>query len=391
METETSPRERIRIASLIGPLLFGATVLALLTSAQHWVVMQLGAEDPTWRTVSHALRKEAPTWYLWVLAAPIVYWAVRRFPLRRGALPVTVPLHVAIALLMVLAHQAANLAVLRLTGFPTQPGAFWTVYASGLLFRLTYGLMGYTVLFGAVLAADYYHQFRERELAAAALGRQLAEARLQALRMQLNPHFLFNAMNTIAMLVRQKSDAQAVRMLAGLSDILRHVLVESPPQETPLKDELAFIERYLEIEQARFADRLRVSVDVAPEALEALVPTLVLQPLVENAIRHGVARRAAGGSLQIEARRQGDDLELLVRDDGPGLAPTKDSVTPASGIPISSGGIGLRNTRSRLTQLYGVRGSLELTSPRDGGAVARVRLPYRVGAGAVELEAVATE
>ena len=283
-----------------------------------------------------------------------------------------------IALVTVLVHGALQLWIYRLTGFPTQPGSFWSVYRSAILFRVTLGLLGYTLLFAVVMAAEYYDRFRERERAAAALSVQLAEARLAALRMQLNPHFLFNTLNTVSMHVRRGENTEAVRMLAGLSDILRHVLEDSPPQEVTLRQELAFIDRYLAIERSRFGDRLKVTVTVEPDALDALVPNLVLQPLVENAIRHGIGRRAAAGRLEIRAGRRGDLLELMVQDDGPGIDNESDSVTPATGIPLSSGGIGLRNTTSRLQQLYGARGNLSLENPPAGGAIARVTLPWHL-------------
>ena len=359
-------------------LLIGATVLGVLVSAQHWAVMQLDNVPTDWKTVGHALLKELPFWYLWVLLAPIVVIAIRKVPLVRGRLTWAIPAHVLIALVTVLVHAALQLFIYRETGFPTQPGSFWSVYRGAILFRVTLGLLGYTLLFAVVMAAEYYDRFRERERAAAALSVQLAEARLAALRMQLNPHFLFNTLNTVAMQVRRGENTEAVRMLAGLSDILRHVLEDSPPQEVTLRQEIAFIDRYLAIERSRFGDRLKVTVQVEPDALDALVPNLVLQPLVENAIRHGIGRRAAAGKLDIRARRLGDRLELVVQDDGPGLNDDSDTVTPATGIPLSSGGIGLRNTASRLQALYGAEGRFTLESPPEGGAIARVVLPWRI-------------
>ena len=357
-------------------LLIGATVLGVLVSAQHWAVMQLDDVPTDWQTVGHALLKELPFWYLWVLLAPIVVIAIRRVPLVRDKLAWTIPAHVLIALITVLIHAALQLFIYRETGFPTQPGGFWDVYRGAILFRVTLGLLGYTLLFAVVMAAEYYDRFRERERAAAALSVQLAEARLAALRMQLNPHFLFNTLNTVAMQVRRGEHTDAVRMLAGLSDILRHVLEDSPPQEVTVRQELAFIDRYLAIERSRFGDRLRVNVNVEPDALDALVPNLVLQPLVENAIRHGIGKRAAAGRLEIRVARRDDLLELVVQDDGPGLDDGSDSVTPATGIPLSSGGIGLRNTASRLQALYGAAGRLTLEEPPEGGAMVRVVLPF---------------
>ena len=359
-------------------LLIGATVLGVLVSAQHWAVMQLDNVPTDWKTVGHALLKELPFWYLWVLLAPVVVLAVRRVPLVRGKLTWAIPAHVLIALVTVLIHAALQLFIYRETGFPTQPGSFWSVYRGAILFRVTLGLLGYTLLFAVVMAAEYYDRFRERERAAAALSVQLAEARLAALRMQLNPHFLFNTLNTVAMQVRRGENTEAVRMLAGLSDILRHVLEDSPPQEVTVRQELAFIDRYLAIERSRFGDRLRVNVSVEPDALDALVPNLVLQPLVENAIRHGIGRRAAAGRLDIRVARNGDALELVVQDDGPGPSQDPDTVTPATGIPLSSGGIGLRNTASRLQQLYGDAGRFTLEGGPAGGAVARVVVPWHL-------------
>ena len=375
--------------SLIRLVLIGATVLTLISSAQHWAVMQLDTVPLSWRTVWHALSKEAPVWFLWAAAAPLVHLAIRRFPFRAGSLLVAVPAHVALALALAVAHEALVLAVHWLLGFPTPPGPFWAAFVNVVPYRLGFALLSYGVLLGGVVATDYYTRLRSEQIAAAAVGRQLAEARLQALRMQLNPHFLFNAMNTIAMLVRRKADTAAVEMLAGLSEILRHVLVESPPQETSLREEITFTKRYLSIEQARFGDRLTVSIDIDPEVEEALVPTLVLQPLVENAIHHGVGRRAAPGWIEISARGMGDDLELCVADDGPGPDGKAEARTPASGVRPASSGIGLRNTRDRLARHYGDRGTFELVARPEGGAISRVVLPLRQTHQTLELEAVA--
>ena len=250
-------------------LLIGAAILALIAAVQHWTIMQ-SAEDPSWRTVQHALSREIPIWFLWVLAAPVIAMAVRHLPLKKTRLVWVIPAHVLVAFVVILAHSAALLALHRLLGYPTPEGPFWSVYMEGIPFRITLGLLGYAAVFSAILAADFYGRFRERELAASALTAQLAESRLRALRMQLSPHFLFNTMNTIAMLVRRGDNDQAVGMLAGLSDILRYLLEETPPQEVPLRQELAFIQRYLDIERARFGDRLSIGVEVPESAKEGL-------------------------------------------------------------------------------------------------------------------------
>ena len=348
-------------------LLIGATVLGLLTSAQHWVAMQLDDVDVGWKTLGHALSNQMPVWYAWLLLAPIVRLAVQRLPFARRRLHVAIPAHVLLAVGSVLVHELVVLVAHRVLSFPTPTGPLLTVYAERIPFRFTIGLLGYAVLFGAVIAIDYYGRLREREVATEALRRQLAEARIEMLRMQLNPHFLFNTMNTIAMLVRRGDRTEAVEMLARLSDLLRQSLEDSPPQESSLRGELAFIERYLDIERVRFADRLRIEVDVDPALLEFAVPTLVLQPLVENAIRHGIARKAASGLIQITGRPADDGIVLQVADDGPGFAPDQDPT-----------GIGIRNTRSRIAQLYGPAATLTYAARPGGGTVATLVLPRRV-------------
>jgi signal transduction histidine kinase len=280
-------------------LLVGATVLGLLSSVQHFVVMQFDAHDPSWRTARHALSKEMPWWYLWVAAAPLGIRANRLVPLLRPRLGVSVPFHSMLALIMILIHPALLLAAHRILGFPTGAQPFSATYLRDVPFSLTSGLLGYGLMFGTVLAVDHYRRYRDAEIRQATLGRELVEARLQALRMQLNPHFLFNAMNTISMLVRRQENGSAVKMVAGLSDLRRSVLEEAPPQEVPLRRELEFIERYLELE------------------------------LVENAVEHGVALRPAGGTITITARRAGDRLVLAVQDDGAGVRDAyPDAVAP---------------------------------------------------------------
>jgi two-component system LytT family sensor kinase len=232
---------------------------------------------------------------------------------------------------------------------------------------LPHNVLVFAAVVGLTYAMWYYEHFRDRELAAAQLGAQLTQARLDALRAQLNPHFLFNAMNSIAMLVRGNSNAQAVRMLAGLSDLLRWALDDGLPPRIPLSQELQFIERYLSIEQVRFQNRLRVEMAIDDRTLPMLVPTLLLQPLVENAVRHGIGQRRSAGALRIASTVRGDQLELEVRDDGPGL--------PAGFRIGMNGGVGLRNTEARLAAAYGSAWSFDLDTLADGGTVANVRIP----------------
>src|SRR5205085_1761092 len=206
------------------------------------------------------------------------------------------------------------------------------------------------------------------EVEAAQLQRELVEARLDALRMQLNPHFLFNTLHAISALIHDNPDA-ADRVVARLSELLRLSLDQTKPQQVPLSEELPFLDRYLEIEQTRFAERLTIEKHIAPDAQQALVPYLILQPLVENAIRHGIEPREDVGLVQICAQRRNGHLELRVRDDGDGL----DSKTQAK----SHEGIGLSNTRARLHHLYGERCRLELIAVNGGGFEAKIEIPFR--------------
>jgi two-component system, LytTR family, sensor kinase len=218
-------------------------------------------------------------------------------------------------------------------------------------------------------AADARSRARERE--AAELAAELAKAQLSALRMQLHPHFLFNALHTITVLVGEEERETAMQLLVRLGGVLRAVVRGDPAREVPLSEEVALIGEYLDIEQVRFADRLRVEWDLDAAALDCLVPVFVLQPLVENALRHGVGRAPAGGVLRISAKVDGTALELGVYDDGPRGA----AATHGAGEEAGQG-IGLSNTRARLARLYGPDATLVLQQTEgEGGMYARIRIP----------------
>ena len=219
-------------------------------------------------------------------------------------------------------------------------------------------------------SVNYYKRFREGELRASHLETRLARAQLQALKMQLHPHFLFNTLHSISALVHKDPEA-ADRMIARLGDFLRLTLENSGAQEVTLEKELAFLRCYLEIERIRFHDRLTTRVDVDPRALDSLVPNLILQPIVENAIRHGVAPRSTPGHVEILAKQNDGTLRIEVKDNGPGLPPNQ------SGIQGSreGQGVGLANTRARLEQLYGTAHRFELTNGARGGLVVTLEIP----------------
>jgi len=315
---------------------------------------RLGSREPaTWRS----LVWEGGDWLLCALLTPAVFWMGGRYPLTRGTVARHVPIHVAAAILLCAAWAGTGL-LLSWALFRSSP------YGGGALSwfftTLPFGTAVYFAVLGVQHAAVYFLEARERET-------QLAEARLGALRMQLQPHFLFNSLNAITVIVRDRDTATATRMLEQLGEMLRRVMRSDRPQEVTLADELDFVRQYLAIEEVRFSDRLRPEFAVDPTVLTAAVPEFLLQPLVENALRHGLAKRVTATLLKIEARREGDELVLTVTDDGPG----------PGGTAMEAGeGVGLGNTRERLATLYGARARLELTRTAEGGAAATVRLPY---------------
>ncbi|MBI3586867.1 MAG: histidine kinase, partial [Ignavibacteriales bacterium] len=234
-------------------------------------------------------------------------------------------------------------------------------------FNFQFNLLTYWVILGIGYSREYYKKFRDRELRATQLEAQLSQAQLQALKMQLHPHFFFNTLNTISSLMH-KNVHDADRVLARLGDLLRYSLRNVGIQEVTLKEELEFLQRYLEIEQIRFGERLKIQIMIDQSLSEAKVPNLILQPLVENAIRYAVGPRTSGGKIEISAVHVNGNLQLSVMDDGPGL--------PKDYHAISSEGVGLRNTRERLEQLYGDRHEFKLTSNPQCGLNVNITIPF---------------
>jgi two-component system LytT family sensor kinase len=334
---------------------------AVLAAGREFVRARLGGWPVNWQT----LLWEGGDWLVYAAFTPLVFLLAGRFPLRQRNLWKTLPLHF-LASLVFCAGWAIAGAMLRALLVPRTDNDW---FPSPLEWFLTSLPFGFAVYF-AVLATEHAFRFllesRQRETQAALLAAQLAESRLGALRMQLNPHFLFNSLNTILVMVRDGDDVSAAASIERLAGVLRRVLKMDQEHEIALADEIEFLEQYLAIEEARFSDRLRPRFDISQSLRRAAVPELVLQPLAENAIRHGIGKRTDSGVLVISARRDGDDLVLTVQDDGAGLS--------AAGI---GEGVGLSNTRERLATLYGEHARLELSAGDRGGAVATIRLPFR--------------
>jgi signal transduction histidine kinase len=305
-------------------------------------------------------------WLLYGLLTPFVIALSRRFPLARPIRPRNVAIHIAFALLFCFAWAGGG-TLLRIALLPHSfdSGGIGAFYLSWVFTTFPFGAGVYFSIVGVEHALRYFAEARDREAQVARLADQLTSARLAALQARLNPHFLFNSLNTVNVLVRDGENAAATRVIEQLSEVLRSTLGRTRDSEVSLDDELALAGQYLAVEQARFSDRLHPTIDVPAELLSAAVPSFALQHLIENAVRHGIARRSDAGRIQVTARRDGTMLELVVRDDGGGLS----GELPASGH-------GIENTRERLRTLYGDAASLELIPAPDHGAIARLRIPY---------------
>jgi two-component system LytT family sensor kinase len=328
--------------------------------------------------------------YLWALLTPGVLWLGRRFPIERPKRVRRVALHFLFSVLISVLQLVVESAILPRFGvFPALMGTFASTFAFLLVIGFHSGVTTYWALLGVQYGIGYYERYQERtrealrlELRTSELQSQLMQAQLGVLKMQLQPHFLFNTLNAIMVLVRQQKARQAEQMLAHLSDLLRCVLEDVEAQEVPLRRELEYLQLYLSIEQVRFQDRLRVEITADPNILDAAVPQMALQPIVENAVRHGIGRSSSAGRITISATRANDTLELRVEDDGPGF-PSPGSVADDS---PSNKGIGLANTRARLQQLYGAQGRLQTENDPRGGARVTMVLPYHVVQGSSEPE-----
>jgi sensor histidine kinase YesM len=310
--------------------------------------------------------------YVWLALTPMVLYLARRFPFELHSWTRNLPVHLAASVVFAFVQVAIYIAVASFIApiFNREP--LRETFRSVFVAEFHFDLLTYWAIIGLSQALDYYRKYREREVRASQLEARLARAQLDALKMQLHPHFLFNTLNTISVLM-QEDVTVANRLLLRLSDLLRLALNNTDAHEVPLRQELEFLRSYLEIEQTRFQDRLTVRLDIDAEAFEAQVPNLILQPLVENAIRYAVAPRATGSTIEIRAARLNGQIKLQVTDDGPGLDEAKKGT--------SESGIGLRNTRSRLEKLYGPAHSFDLSTAAGGGLQVTITIPFHLGNG----------
>lgn len=337
--------------------------VSVMYAGQIWWLSRLPGEQIN---VRQAITWQTTYFLLWIPLTLLV-WRVTSgwLPESSGGWARMLLRHVPVFALVAPCHFLSVAGVSALLG--AQRGPFWPGLVMQVSGRLHLELLIYTAAAGSGAALVLHQRHRDRELATARLQAELAAARLDALRGHLQPHFLFNSLHSIASLARAGDTAGVVRLIAGFSEILRHLLAAGE-RHLPLSEELQLVERYLEIQRVRFADRLQVTIDLAPDAAGARVPLLIVQPLVENALRHGLAPRVAAGSIRVRAAREDGCTRIDVDDSGVGL--------PADWSQAATPGTGLRNLASRLQAEFGASASLEV-GPRDGGGVrATVRVPY---------------
>jgi len=308
--------------------------------------------------------------YLWAALTPLTLWLARRFPLERGQLRRSLTVHVFASLIIGFLTQAFRDLIFIYFAFNTnQDLSISQLFFNGYLF-FDYGSMIYWLILLVSFAFNYHRRYREGEVKASQLEAQLAHAQLEALKMQLHPHFLFNTLHSISALVHKDPDA-ADKMIARLGDFLRLTLDSAGAQEVSLQQELEFLKSYLDIERIRFKDRLTVHMEIEQQALNARLPNLILQPIVENAIRHGIAPRTEPGHIEIEARRFNGTLQVQVTDNGPGLSSNGNTGR------ILKEGVGLSNTQARLQQLYGAEQRLDLANTAKGGLTVTLEIPFK--------------
>jgi two-component system, LytTR family, sensor kinase len=335
------------------------TFLGLSFASQFYIISAKTGQDVSWKqAVSYALAD----WYVFALLSIPAAHMARRFRFEAGFSARSLTAHVVASVVFSFAYMVIR----ALVGQWQSEAVFNDIFKLLLVKTWHYNLLTYWVIVAVSHAFDYYRKFRERELRASELERHLVQAKLRALQMQLNPHFLFNTLHSISSLMHKDVDA-ADRMIARLSDLLRAALAGADTQIVSLRKELDLLQLYLGIEQIRFGSRLTIEMKIAPETMNAQVPNLILQPIVENAIKHGIERRARPGCISLEAHRHNGTLELAVSDNGAGLG-DKGQIKE---------GVGISNTRARLRELYGETHRFELRPAQEGGVRVELSFPFR--------------
>jgi len=347
------------------------TLLAFLSAAGAHVYMSSMGTPISW---TQLIAWNMTVALVWSLLTPIVYELARHYAFDRASWKFSLPIHIVASVVLAFVGAVAMVAINPLVTWTKEP----TVpFFAHVLSRTFMDIQRYWYVLLITQAIAFYGKYQERQLFSSQLEAQLANAQLEVLKIQLEPHFLFNTLNSIASLARHDGRA-AEHMTLQLADLLRMSLDGVGVHEVPLHRELTFLQKYVDIQQTRFHDRLRVETEIDPRTLDTLVPNLILQPLVENAIRHGISPRRAPGLVRITTWRDRDDVWMEIRDNGVGFTDGRGLVPPE--------GVGLRNTRGRLRQLYNEDHAMVLEDAPGGGCSVKIRVPYRT-----TIEEVTTE
>lgn len=357
----TAPSRTMAAAAVVAAW----AVLGLLSSFDSYL---LGLVEGTPRGFGSALVRQMPRWLLWAALTPVVLWLGRRVPFRRRRWWIPVGFHAAAGTGIALVHLALTFLLLLPQMPDLAPGQDpWRLFALFLASQLHFGLLGYGTILGVGFAVEYHRRLLARDVREAHLEAQLVQSRLRALQNRLHPHFLFNTLHTASVLIDDRPK-DARRVLSRLGDVLRNLLERTDVREIPLAHEIELLKPYLEVQEIRFHDRLSVDLDVPAEVASVRVPSFLLQPLVENAVAHGIGSRAGTGRVEIRARRRNDALEIRVANTHVGRPPPPPEKWTS--------GIGLSTTRERLDRRYGGDADLELAV--DGElTTATVSLPWR--------------
>ncbi|MFC1724324.1 sensor histidine kinase [candidate division KSB1 bacterium] len=346
-------------------LLFFFTFVAVFFASESYLI-SIVKDQPI--NILSQIQWTLVRWLPWAFFTPLIVYFIKRFPVRREKWFGPVLFHLVLSVFFTVIQAGIYNCFIGL--FKNLMPVWNFRILSSLIFGfIHFNIIAYGIVISIYYLFEYYRKFRERELKASRLETRLAQSQLEVLKMQLQPHFLFNTLHAISALLHKDSEA-ADKMISRLSDLLRFSLDNSGLQEVTLKEELELLKIYLEIEKTRFEDRLNVKYDIARETLSAVVPNLILQPLVENAVRHGIAPNVKGGMIKISSRHENNNLVVEVYDNGIGLK--------KNDLSALKKGFGLANTIERLNQLYGERGNFNLENAEGGGTIGTFKIPFRI-------------
>jgi two-component system, LytTR family, sensor kinase len=339
------------------------SLIGLAIASEIYLSSNFLGRSITW---GEAISDSLEDWYVYGILSLAVVWLARRYPPERGSRLATAAIHLGAAFIFSIVYIVVRALVGEVDSLIAgEPVAFREIFRPLLVRTFPFNLLVYSVILTVSHALDYYRKYHERTVQTLELEKHLTEARLQALLHQLKPHFLFNTLNGIASLMHTDVDA-ADRMLVRLSELLRITMSHTGAPRTTLREEITFIERYLDIEKIRFRNRLEVSIAIDEDAIDGQVPSLILQPMVENAMHHGIEPHSRIGRIEVKGVRSDNKLILKIKDNGTGM--------PEGGFKRE--GIGVANTRARLAELYGTSQKFEMANNPEGGLCITITIPY---------------